>query len=96
MREDRGRYHISSAVVVARPAMQDAVVAVLRGMQNVEVHAWERGRIVIVIEGRSAGELGDRLTEISQLDGVVAANMVFEHIETEETTSNDERRTDAA
>lgn len=39
--------------------------------------------------------LGDTLTYISTLDGVIAANMVFEHVDTEET-SGDEQRTDAA
>ena len=41
----------------------------------------ENGRIVVVIEGSSGGELGDLLTAIGNLDGVIAANMVFEHIE---------------
>jgi len=30
--------------------------------------------------------MGDHLTRIALLDGVIAANMVFEHIETEEVT----------
>jgi periplasmic nitrate reductase NapD len=33
------------------------------------------------MEGGSTGELGERLTAIGRLDGVIAANMVFEHIE---------------
>ena len=53
------------------------------------------GKIVIVIDGTSTGMLGDTLTYISTLDGVIAANMVFEHVDTEET-SGDEQRTDAA
>ena len=34
-----------------------------------------------MIEGSSGGELGDLLTAIGNLDGVIAANMVFEHVE---------------
>ena len=41
----------------------------------------------VTIEGYSTGELGDRLTEIGLMDGVLAANMVFEHAEEEEHTS---------
>ncbi|MGO4839852.1 chaperone NapD [Rhizobiaceae sp. 2RAB30] len=37
--------------------------------------------MVVVMEGGSAGELGAQLTALGALDGVVAANMVFEHIE---------------
>ncbi|MGF6176216.1 chaperone NapD [Ensifer sp. 4252] len=89
------QYHISSAVVVALPAMKDAVLAALARMENVEVHAHEGGKIVVVIEGKSTGMLGEALSTISTLEGVVAANMVFEHVETEGVT-DDDHRTDAA
>jgi nitrate reductase NapD len=39
--------------------------------------------------------MGECLSRISLLDGVISANMVFEHVETEEAQSDD-RRTDAA
>ncbi|PSH62008.1 glutamate synthase [Phyllobacterium brassicacearum] len=94
MRDKGQTYHISSAVIMTLPAMQDAVLTRLREMANVEVHAHQGNKIVVVIEGISTGILGDRLSQISALEGVMAANMVFEHVETEETGSND--RTDAA
>lgn len=50
---------------------------------------------MVVIEGPSTGVLGDTLMRVSTLDGVVAANMVFEHIDTEEDEV-DGQRTDAA
>lgn len=94
MRDMAGIYHISSAVIMVLPAMQEAVLAQLDDMANVEVHAHQGNKIVVVIEGTSTGILGNCLSEISTLDGVIAANMVFEHVETEEAGSND--RTDAA
>ena len=48
------------------------------------MHGHQGGKIVVVIEGKSTGEMGDRLTRIALLDGVIAANMVYEHIEQEE------------
>ena len=33
------------------------------------------------MEGSSADELGGRLTAIAAIDGVIAANMVFEQVE---------------
>lgn len=81
MPDARACHHISSAVVVAMPGKEEDVVAQLSDMPSVEVHARGNGRIVIVIEGRSTGEMGDRLTAVGRLDGVIAANMVFEHIE---------------
>ena len=50
-------------------------------MPGVEVHAGEGSRIVITIEGPNSGMLGETLTAISIMDGVISANMVFEHIE---------------
>jgi periplasmic nitrate reductase NapD len=93
MRDKADTYHISSAVIMTLPTMQDGVLARLGEMANVEIHAHQGNKIVVVIEGASTGILEDRLSQISALDGVIAANMVLEHVETEETGSND--RTDA-
>lgn len=95
MPKNTGRYHVSSAVVAVMPKMRDAVLATLSTLDNVEVHAEGNGKIVIVIEGTSTGMMGDALTYISTLDGVISANMVFEHVDTEEI-SGDDHRTDAA
>ena len=38
-------------------------------MPNVEVYAHEAGKIVVVIEGKSTGTLGEILSRISLLDG---------------------------
>lgn len=78
------RYHISSAVVAVVPGCEDEILAALPGLPGVEVHGTEKSRIVVTIEGFSTGELGDRLTSISAMPGVIAANMVFEHSEAEE------------
>lgn len=89
------RHHISSAVIAAMPDRLDGVLAALADFDNVEVHAADKGKIVIVIEGPNTGVLGDTLMRISVLDGVIAANMVFEHVELEGNEA-DGQRTDAA
>ncbi|MFD1327255.1 chaperone NapD [Mycoplana ramosa] len=95
MSEPTQRYHVSSAVIATMPAHTEAVLAEIAKMENVEIHGHGGGKIVVVIEGTSTGMLGDCLTRMSLLDGVIAANMVFEHVETEESESDD-RNTDAA
>jgi periplasmic nitrate reductase NapD len=77
------QYHISSAIVAVAPSRVSDVLAGLQTLAGVGVHAVDAGRIVITIEGWSTGELGDCLTTISLMDGVLAANMVFEHAEKE-------------
>jgi nitrate reductase NapD len=79
-----GLHHISSAVVTVLPSRRDDVAARLAAIQGVEVHAAEVSKIVIVIEGPSTGFLGERLTKITLLDGVIAANMVCELTDTVE------------
>lgn len=73
--------HISSAVVSAFPERCAEVVARIEAIPDTEVHRVEGGKIVIVMEGASTGEIGGRLTEIALFDGVLSANMVFEQIE---------------
>jgi nitrate reductase NapD len=74
-------HHISSAVVVAFPAQREEIGKKLATLSGVEVHASDGSRIVVTIEGPSSGFLGETLINISLMDGVIAANMVFEHIE---------------
>lgn len=75
------RHHVSSAVVVALPARRDDIRGQLQEMPGVEVHAADGSRLVVTIEGPTSGVLGETLTRISLLDGVISANMVFEHFE---------------
>ena len=77
----RAEYHVSSAVVVALPARREEIGRTLAAFPGVEVHASDGSRIVVTIEGPSSGFLGETLTNISTLDGVITANMVFEHID---------------
>ena len=74
---------ISSAVVTVRPDHMDVVGDAIARFEGCEVVAAENTRIVVVMEGSSVGELGGLLAAIGDLDGVIAANMVFEHIEEE-------------
>ncbi|QJP15198.1 chaperone NapD [Starkeya sp. ORNL1] len=73
--------HISSAVVVAFPHRCAEVVAQLRTLPDTEVHYVENGKIVLVLEGATTGEIGARLAAIGLMDGVLAANLVFEQID---------------
>lgn len=88
-------HHISSAVIACKPDNIDAIVASIEQLDNVEVHGFASGKIVVVIEGKTTGQLGDSLMAISLLDGVIAANMVFEHVEIDEGEMHGQR-TDAA
>lgn len=87
--ETEPRYHVSGAVVRVVPRALSELLERLKAMEGVEISAQTNDRVVITIEGESAGALGARLTEINLLDGVIAASMVYEHSETVEEL-NDE------
>jgi len=74
--------HISSAVVRTLPAQAAAVAKVIAGFRDTEVFHSEGGYIVVVLEGPDTGTLGARLSEISLLEGVLSASMVYERVET--------------
>jgi nitrate reductase NapD len=84
---DRRSHHISSAVIIVLPGRADDVVAAITSMKTAEIRARDGGRIVVVMEGATSGELGSRLAEIASLSGVISANMVFECIEELEETA---------
>ncbi|VDS07438.1 assembly protein for periplasmic nitrate reductase [Paracoccus haematequi] len=81
------RWHVSSAVVTVAPDAMPAVRDRVAGMDGVEIHGGDATRLIVTIEGDSTGRLGDRLTEINLIKGVLAASMVFEHAEDKEETS---------
>ena len=81
------RHHVSSAVVLALPERRAELSSRLAAMRGVEVHASEGSRIVVTIEGPTSGMLGETLTTISAMDGVLAANTVFEYAEGQEARS---------
>ena len=86
MREDQ-THIISSAVVSVMPAAMDQIKSELAALPGTEVGPTGENKIVIVLEGRTRGELGARLAQIALMDGVVTANMVFEHIEEDKELS---------
>jgi periplasmic nitrate reductase NapD len=73
--------HIASAVVKARPADQHGVAERIAALAGTDVVAIDHGRIIVVLESRQHGDLGDTLNQIAGLDGVLSATLVFEHSE---------------
>ncbi len=81
------RWHVSSAVVTIAEGASHEVHRRVEALDGVEVHGGDDTRLIVTIEGTSTGQLGDKLTEINLMEGVLAANMVFEHAEEPEETT---------
>lgn len=76
-----GEHCISSAVVSVLPAREEELVERLSAMPGVEVRGRGEHRLILVLEGPGSGAVGSLLAAISVMDGVIAANMAFEHVE---------------
>lgn len=73
--------HVSSLVVHVRPEKAEAAAANLRGMPGVEIHGSATGKIIVTLETPDEAEIVTRLNEISLLEGVLSAALVYHHFE---------------
>lgn len=81
-------HHLSSLVVHAKPAALDAVSARLEA-EGCEIHARsEAGKLVVTLEAARQADLNDALTRIQVLPGVLAATLVFHHVEDDAPTGD--------
>ena len=78
--------HIASCVAFARPDAVAGVVQAIRatGLAEVPRHD-ERGRVVLLIERRSAAEVLDVMDAVRALEGVIALHLAYQHAEPEES-----------
>ncbi|WP_353861082.1 chaperone NapD [Azospirillum formosense] len=74
-------WHIASILVHLRPERSPDVRAAVAALGDAEVHAEERGRMVVTVEGPHEGRIADRMTAIHLMPGVMSAVMVFHHAE---------------
>lgn len=74
-------YIISSAIVSVMPGSENLVAFDLAALPETEVGPISGSKIVIILEGRTRSEVGARLAQIALMEGVITANLVFEHVE---------------
>lgn len=76
--------HIASCVAYVKPQALEGAVRAIRatGLAEVPRHD-ERGRLVVLIERRSSGEVLDVIDAIRALDGVLAVHLAYQHAEPE-------------
>jgi nitrate reductase NapD len=73
---------IASVLVQARPDRLDEVEAAIAALDGCEVHGRDpKGKLVVVIDARSAGAIGSTLNTIALLPNVYSAALVFHAID---------------
>lgn len=80
--------NISGIFVQTTPVQLEAVKARLLELPGVEVHGEEEdGRLVVVIDEPSDRPSGEALMKIQNVEGVLSASLVYQHIEDDQTDS---------
>lgn len=75
--------HISSLVVHVRVEDVPAFRNALARIPGTEIHAEQGGKFVVTLETGSEADIVAGLNEISLLQGVLSAALVFHHFETQ-------------
>lgn len=74
--------NISGVIVHSRPEKMEAVQQQLNALPGVEIHAvGEDGRMVVTVEEASDRRMADTVNGLQDLEGVIAASMVYHHFE---------------
>ncbi|MAM63366.1 chaperone NapD [Maritimibacter sp. UBA3975] len=74
-------HHLSSLLVHAKPENIESVAKRLEA-EGCEVHATTpEGKLVVTLEAEGRRTLNDALTRIQLLPGVLAATLVFHHVD---------------
>ena len=79
--------NISSVIVIPRPEQVERVLELLRDLQNVEVAAVSpEGKIIVTIEADGDRETVQIYEQISLMQGVMSASMVYHQKEDQPET----------
>ncbi len=74
--------NISGVIVHSKPENLGGVQQRLTALPGVEVHAvGDDGRMVVTVEESSDSKMADTVNGLQDLDGVIAAAMVYHHFE---------------
>ena len=74
-------YHVCGILLMTRPELVPQVALELQGLDGVELHAQEGGRLVVTIEGASYAHCAERLNHLASLPGVAASSLVYHQVD---------------
>lgn len=76
------RFFVAGLLVHARPGRSAAIVAEIEALPRTHVHAvGPSGRLAVVVDADDPGGIARTHLAIGEIDGVMAASLVYEHHE---------------
>lgn len=80
--DETGPYALASALVQIQPEHLQKVSEFIATIPGVDIHLTsDKGQLIITLEGPQPDPLADILTRIKYLDGVLSADLVYQHYE---------------
>jgi periplasmic nitrate reductase NapD len=81
-----GDLHIASCVAYVRPEAVEGVTRAIHATQLAEVPRQDKdsGKLVLLVERGSSGQVMDVIDAIRALDGVLAVHLAYQHAEPED------------
>jgi len=70
-------YHVASYVVSARSEHAIEVAEDINSMPGLEVHAEQKGKLIVTAEARDVRELAEITSRLEQVDSVIAVAPVY-------------------
>ncbi|MBF0158163.1 MAG: chaperone NapD [Magnetococcales bacterium] len=82
MSDETTPFVLASALVQVQPERLDEVTSAISDLPGAEIHlVSDHGQVILTLEGSESGALMDTLTCIKYLDGVLSADLVYQHFE---------------
>ncbi|MEO5345931.1 MAG: chaperone NapD [Magnetococcus sp. YQC-9] len=82
MARDNTPFALASAVILVQPERLQAVAADISALPGAAIHATSaQGKMVITLEDRSTEILVQQFDLIRNLDGVLSADLIYQHSE---------------
>ena len=70
-------YHVASFVVSTRPENAIQVAEDINSMPGLEVHAEEKGKLIVTAEARDVRQLADVVGSLEQVNSVIAVAPIY-------------------
>ena len=74
-------YDCCGVLVHTRPGAAKRLSTTLASLPGVEVHAADRDRLVVTVEGSPGQSCIDTISQLHTIDGVLCASLVYQHTE---------------
>lgn len=73
--------NICGCLVHTMPEKTDGVIAAIAATEGGEVHAHDKGRIVVTIEDTETKRASDQIMDMHQIPGVLTVTLTYHHFE---------------